>query len=418
VFTALSARPVHLAVQDAPHMIISDKKATRDHTKLHNRRLVFTSIYRNQQISRAEIARATDLTATTVSSVVSDLVAEGLVLEEASVPLTKGKPPILLSVNKNHRCILCLDLTSSSFRGAITNLGGEVQNRIRISNRGQTGDEALAAAFAVADALLASVAGSVMGIGVGSPGVVDPGTGIVRRAVNFGWRDLPLRDLLSDRYKLPTYVANASHAAVLAEYVFGRHKNTPDLVVVKVDHEVGAGIILNGQLFLGHGDGAGDIGHVRAVENGEPCTCGNSGCLETLCSSRAIVKRARAIARDDPGSLLHSFATHEEELDIDAVVRAYEAGDRAVGALVADVGHYLAVALSHLVGVLSVPWVLIAGSIANFGEPLMSAIDQEVRRRSFVSVLSQTSVERDSLGPDIVILGAAALFLHYHVGVM
>jgi predicted NBD/HSP70 family sugar kinase len=345
-----------LIFEDPRRMIIPNKKATRELTKLHNRRLVFTTnrrlvfttIYNHKEISRAEIARVTDLTATTVSNAVTDLIADGLVEEEASVRSTKGKPPTLLRVNKDAHHMICLDLTRSAFQGAIINLRGEILDRMSIPIQGRTGQAALDVAYELVDALLPAVPGSILGVGVGAPGIIDPGQGIVHRAVNFGWYDLPLRDLLVERYKLSTYIA--------------------DLVVVKVGHEVGAGIILIGQLFLGHGFGAGEIGHVTVVENGERCSCGNFGCLETVCSSRAVVKRAQSIARDTPESLLNRFSKTPEELDIDAVLRAFEAGDVALQSLVADVGHCLGVAIANLVGVLSVPFVLIAGSIGAFGE--------------------------------------------------
>ena len=402
-------------------MIIPNKKATRELTALHNRRLVFTTIYNHKQIHRAEIARVTDLTPTTVSKVVAELISDRLVEEEASVPSAKGKPPTPLRVNKDAHLMICLDLTRSAFQGAIINLRGEILGRANIPIQGRAGEAALDVAYALLDALLPTAAGSILGIGVGAPGIIDPGRGIVHRAVNFGWHDLPLQSLLAKRYELPTYVANASHAAVLAEYIFGRHKNSSDLVVVKVGHEVGAGIILNGQLFLGHGFGAGEIGHVRVIENGERCMCGNYGCLETVCSSRAVVKRAQAIALEDSNSLLNQFSasgTSRAVLDIGSVLRAFEAGDAALQPLVAELGHYLGVAIAHLVGVLSVPYVLIAGSVANFGPPLLDVINREVQDRSLAGMVSRTSVEMASLGPDIVLLGAAALLIHYNLGVL
>ena len=399
-------------------MIISDKKATRYHTQRHNRQLVFTTIYRHAPISRAGIARLTDLTATTVSNVVSELVAERLVAEQASVPSTHGKPPILLRVNTDGHRMICLDLAGSVFQGAIANLRGEILHRISIPIEGRTNEAALAVAYDLVDALLPAANSSVLGIGVGAPGIVDPENGLVHHAVNFGWNNLPLRTLLMERYNRPAYVANASHAAVLAEYVFGHRKNYPDLVVIKVDHEVGSGIMLNGKLLLGHGFGAGEIGHVRAVEDGEICTCGNLGCLETVCSSRAILKRAHAIARDNPDSVLHRFAGNAAELDLAAVIHAFEAGDVALQALVGEVGHYLGIAISHIVGALSPPYVLITGSVVGFGPPLIDIINQEVGRRSLASAVSHTRVEPAGLGSDVVLLGAAALLVHYNIGVL
>jgi N-acetylglucosamine repressor len=399
-------------------MIIPNKKATRELTALHNRRLVFSTIYNCKQIHRAEIARSTDLTATTVSKVVAGLVADGLVEEEASAPSARGKPPTLLRVRKDAYHMICLDLTRSAFEGAIINLRGEILERMSIPLQDRTGESALALAYDLVDALLRAATDPVLGIGVGAPGVVDPEQGIVHRAVNFEWYDLPLSSLLKEKYRLPVYIANASHVAVLAEHIFGRRKNQPDLVVVKVGHDVGAGIILNGQLFLGHAFGAGEIGHVRIVEDGELCMCGNMGCLETVCSSRAVARRAKTIARHHPDSLLNRLAPAPGRLEMETVLAAFEAGDAALQPLVAEVGHYLGMAIANLVGVLSVPYVLLAGSVAAFGQPLLDVINQEVAERSLARTVSQTCVEQASLGPDIVILGAAALLVHYDLGVL
>ena len=187
---------------------------------------------------------------------------------------------------------------------------------------------------------------------------------------------------------------------------------------LKVGHEVGAGIILNGQLFLGHGFGAGEIGHIKVVENGERCMCGNFGCLETVCSSRAVTKRAQAIAQKNPDSTLNRWASTPADLDFETVLQSFEAGDATLQSLVADVGHYLGVAISNLVGVLSVPYVLMAGSVSKFGQPLLDVISQEVENRSLARMVSRTRVELASLGPDIVLLGAAALLVHYDLGVL
>lgn len=394
------------------------RKATRELTKLHNRRLVFTTIYNARHVSRADIVRLTDLTPTTVSNVVAELLERHLVIEDGVAPLPRGKPPAMLQVNKDAYHMLCLDLDRASFQGALVNLRGEILSQHSVHLNGRTGDAALSVAFDLIDALWPLTKRAVLGIAVGAPGILDPQEGVVHRAVNFEWYDLPLRQILQDRYHLPVYIANSDHAAVLAEYIFGRRRNTPDLVVVKVGYGIGAGIILNGDLFLGHRFGAGEIGHMMVVENGERCMCGNFGCLETVSSSRAIVKRAQAIARDNPASPLHKFAPTPEDLDIRAVLRAYEAGESALQPVVAEVGHYLGIAIANLVSVLSVPYVLIAGSVSNFGKPLLDAITKEVYARSLARMVSQTIVEVASLGDQIVLLGAAGLLLRHEMGIV
>jgi len=394
------------------------QKATREKTKQHNRRLVLKTIYNHKQISRAEIARLTALTATTVSSVAAELIDSGLVEEGAPVSSARGKPPTLLAMVKDAYHMVCLDLARSTFQGAIINLRGEILERMSMPVNGRTGDAALALVYALIDALLPAGNSSILGIGIGAPGILDPTHGIVRNAVNFDWYDLPLHDLLADRYHLPVQIANDNHAAVLAEYTFGHRSDNPDLVVVKVAHGVGAGIILNGRLFLGGGFGAGEIGHVAVVENGEQCTCGNFGCLETVASSRAIVKQARAIAQENPDSLLKQLAATPDEIDITVVLRAIEDGDQTLQPIVAGVGHYLGVALANVVGVLGVPHIVIAGSVASLGQPLLDLINREVQQRSLVRMVSQTEVEMGTLGADIVILGAAALLMYHELGVV
>ncbi|MGC8877709.1 MAG: ROK family transcriptional regulator [Anaerolineae bacterium] len=399
-------------------MMHPQRKATRELTKLHNRRLVFTTIYNAKQISRADIARLTDLTPTTVSGVVAELMEKRLVVEDGMATLPRGKPPAMLHVNKDAYHMLCLDLAKASFQGALVNLRGEILYQRSIHLGGRTGDAALSVAFELIDSLLPIASSPILGIAVGAPGIIDPDRGIVHRAVNFEWHDLPLRQMFQERYPVPVYIANASYAAVLAEYTFGRRRNVPDLVVVKVGYDVGAGIILNGEPFLGHRFGAGEIGHMVVVENGERCMCGNFGCLETVASSRAIVRRAQEIARDSPASLLHAFAPSPTKLDIRAVLRAYEAGEPALQPVVAEVGHYLGLAIANLVSVLSVPYVLIAGSVSNFGQPLLDAITKEVYARSLARTVSQTVIETASLGAEIVLLGAAGLLLRHEMGVV
>lgn len=392
------------------------QKATRKQTRAHNSHLVLKTIYDCGQISRADIARATRLTRPTVSDVVADLMERGLVEEVGHGPSAGGKPPILLSVVDDSRHLIGIDLASGEFRGAVVNLRGEIRHRVNLPLRGQDGDVALALVYELIDDLVAATNSPLLGIGIGTPGLMDVMNGVVRRAVNLDWQDLPLRSLLQERYGLPVYVANDCQVAALAEYTFGEGKGVENLVVVKVEHGIGAGIVLNGRLFYGDTFGAGEIGHVAVVENGQQCRCGNFGCLETVASARAIIQRAQAIAQNDPRSLLHQFVASSEEITIDAVCQAFEAGDEVVREMILEVGRYLGIAAANLVGVLSTRRILIAGSVACFGRAWLDKIRQEMVKRSLAMVAGETEVGISSIGPDIVILGASALVLTYELG--
>jgi len=378
--------------------------------------LVLKTIYDRGEISRADVARATRLTRPTVSDVVAELMEKGLVEEVGHGPSAGGKPPILLSVADDSRHVIGIDLAAGEFRGGVVNLRGDVKHQVNVPLRGRDGDAALALVYELVDELIAATDSHLLGIGIGTPGLMDAMNGVVRWAVNLNWQNLPLRSLLQERYGLPVYVANDSQVAALAEYTFGENRGGRNLIVIKIGHGIGAGIVLDGRLFYGDTFGAGEIGHVTVVENGRQCRCGNSGCLETVASVGAIIQRAQTIAQNNPHSLLHRFAASPEEITVDAVCQAFEAGDEAVRQVILEAGRYLGIAVANLIGVLSTRRIMIAGNISCFGEAWLETIQQEMVRRALEVVASKTEVGVSSIGPNIVFLGASALVLTYELG--
>jgi glucokinase-like ROK family protein len=379
--------------------------------------LVLKTIYESGQISRADIARTTRLTPPTVSAVVTDLMEQGLIKEIGYAPSTGGKRPLLLGMVDDARHLIGLNLARDSFSGAVINLRGEIRHRVQVPLDGRDGDVALVLVYDMVAALVEAASSPLLGIGIGAPGLVDAVHGVMVQAVNLEWRDVPLGRLLRELYDLPVYMANNCQVAALAEHTFGSSEDTAkDLVVISVGWGVGAGIVINGQLLYGQPLGAGEIGHVTVVEDGERCQCGNCGCLETVVSTRAIVRRARAIAQADPGSHLSQFAANPESITFDTVCQVFDAGDRAVRQMMRDVGRTLGIAAANLVGVLGSCRILISGRVTSFGTFLLDAVREEMIRRCFSSVARDTEIGFVSLGPDIVLLGASALLLPSELG--
>jgi N-acetylglucosamine repressor len=396
------------------------KKATRQHTKNHNKRLILKTIYDRGSISRASVARLTRLARTTVSDAVAELMEEQLVEEIGHGPSVGGKPPILLSIVASARCLIGVDLLAAGneFRGGVLDLRGKIIHSSSVAVIGRDSETALQQMYELIDRLVAACSSPILGIGIGMPGLMDTQRGIVRKTVNLDWQEFPLKDLLETRYRLPVYVANDSQLAALGEYTFGNGQKSSNLVVVKVGRGTSAGIVLNGQLHYGDRFGAGEIGHVAVVENGEPCLCGNYGCLETVASSRAIIKRAKAIAQSDPHSTLHRFATRPEEITTEVILQAFQAGDEALQQLITEVGRYLGIVVANMVGILNVERILISGSLARFGETLLEPIRQVMRQRALSMLANETQVDLGTLGQDSVIQGAAALILSHELGLV
>lgn len=361
------------------------------------------TIYEHGPISRAEVSRLTRLARPTVSNVVADLLAEGLVAEVGRAPSRGGKRATWLSVVDKARLVIGLDLGRKDFRGAIIDLRGRVVQSRTLSRVPSDGPTALQRVYGLIDDLLAHVDHPLLGIAIGTPGLVDADQGIVRQAVNLDWRDVPLGDLLSERYAVPAYVANDAQAAAFGEYIFGNSQGDGDLVVISVGWGVGAGVVVRGQLLTGNPYGAGEIGHVRVVEDGVRCQCGQVGCLETEINTRAIIRKVQSL----PG--MSNSLTFEE------VMNLFDAGHDGVRDVVRQVGDLAGMVAAMITGVLGGCRVLLAGRITCFGDVLLDAVRDSITRRVMPALAERTLVGFSTLGSDSVLQGAAALLLHHEL---
>jgi N-acetylglucosamine repressor len=384
-------------------------KATHQQTKRHNRDLVLKTIFDNATISRAEIARTTRLTRTTVSDVVAGFLAEGLVEEVGVGSSLGGKSPILLSLVKDSRYMISLNLGYDQFCGAVVNLRGEIKETETLPVSGRDGEQALTLVYEILDRLTKKSWAPLVGIGAGTPGLINTREGLVVNAVNLDWQNLPLAKLLRARYHLPVYLLNDSQAAAIGEFVYGgKHKSDENLVVINVKHGIGAGIIINGQLFQGDGGGAGEIGHVVVQEGGLPCRCGRRGCLETVASARAVVQRARSLAAEDPGSTL---SRNPNAIDLDSLLEAFNSGDALASHVVLDAARYLGSSIAGLVGTLNIRKFVLTGDMTRFGSSWLDAVRESLASGTLASLARETEVEIGLSDVEGCILGASALLL-------
>jgi len=395
------------------------RKATHQQTRAHNAALVLRALYDFGPISRADVARLSGLTRTTVGDVVGDLIADGLAREVGRGPSTGGKAPILIELIDDARHVIGLDLGEFVFQAGLVDLRGRIQRTIDRPVAGLSGEESIAVVHEMIEELAAEADGTLLGIGVGTPGIVDAGTGTIRRAVNLGWDDLPLAEILRSRHGVPVEVANDSRAAALAIELFSG-KRTSNLVAVKVGRGIGAGVVLGGELFHGDRYGAGEIGHVVVDDDGAECRCGRFGCLETVASSRAIVQRATEAATAEPDSALgrRLAAAPNGELTLDDVRTELDAGDEPTRCIIVAAARFLGRALAGVIGVLDVERVVLHGSVADLGPVWLETVRDEAHRRSGllpggVSIEGAGAVAE--LG-DLVVLGASAVLLTAELG--
>jgi N-acetylglucosamine repressor len=386
-------------------------KATHRGTRRSNERLVLRTVHEVGPLSRADVARATGLTRTSVSDLVEGLLDEGLVAEAGTGPSTGGKAPILLRVPADARQLVGVDVDRDRLSGVVVNLQGEVSARDTRDLHDRNGAEALDELESLVLSLAEVADRPLVGVGVGTPGLVDTATGVVRWAVGLDWRDEPVGERLAAASGLPVVIVNDSQAAAMAEWAFGRHDTSSAMVVVKVGAGIGAGIVIGGRVYTGDDAGAGEIGHTRVVDEGEACRCGSSGCLETVASLRAVLARAQrdAASRSD-WSLSGTDVTHE------ALLTAFQAGDRVARELVLDAAQPLGRMLGTMIGMLGARDIVLVGPMTDFGEPWLDRVRAEAGRSALPVLAERSTIHLGRTGDDVVELGAAAMLMTSELG--
>jgi len=369
-------------------------KVLPEHARSHNRSLVLQTLYRSGERSRADLARETGLTRVTISDLVAELLAEGLVIElgqrESARP---GKPAVLLDIDRTAHQIVGVDLSDHDrFRGAVMDLDGELLATAEVSleegdGESATGETAVAKVRALVQQLVAAATAPILGIGVGSPGVVDL-TGTILTAPNLGWTDVRLQDDLHRLTGLPVVVANDANAAVLAEHSYGGA--TGDMMLIRVGHGIGAGLIIAGTLVYGSHFAAGEIGQVMV---------GTDLGLDATYTREQVLEHWLSVPQLRRG------------------IREAETAGRDATPVLREDGQRLGIALAPVVGALNLSELVLSGPTDLLDGPLAEATIHTLRNRTMAENHADLAVRMTTQGQDIVLRGAAVLVLSGQLGV-
>ncbi len=365
-----------------------DAKLLPEQARRHNRSLILQTLYRDGTRSRADLARITGLTKVSVSHVVEDLLAEEMLRETGVLEVAgRGKPPMMLEFNNEAFQTIAIDLSHSTlFRGAVMDPKGKVFRRADLAIEGRQGQDALQLVEELIEELRGMLTEPLLGIGIGTPGVVNS-SGVVLRAQSLGWDRIDLRSILSERFHCHVSVANDAHLAVEAERSYAT--GTADMVLIRIGHEVGAGLLLGGARVVGSRFAAGEIGHVLAGSAPElECTCGKRGCLETVLASARL----------------------------DAALKLCT-GDHERHNVLVEAGTALGFVLAPLVAALDLSEIVLSGPRLILDGPLSEAVRSTVRDRALGLSVAAVRVRMTELGDDIVLRGATTQVMREQLGI-
>ena len=260
----------------------------------------------------------------------------------------------------------------------------------------------------------------VIGVGVGAPGPLDRAKGLVVVAPNLGWKNFPLRDRISERLRLPVTLDNDANCATVGEWWQGAARGGTNVVGMTIGTGIGGGVIIDGKLFHGASDVAGEIGHTTIDLNGRHCKCGNYGCLEAYASGPAIATRAREVlVREETASLLPSLVGGKlDSITAETVYKAAQQGDAVASEIVRDTARYLGAGIANLLNILNADVVVVAGGVTQAGDALFVPLRAEVRRRAFRPAVDATRIVAGELPGTAGVVGAVATFKMAHLGAL
>ena len=370
-----------------------------------NERIVLGLLRQQGPISRAELARRSTLSRSTVSSIIATLLASDVVHETGIGNSQGGRRPIMIEFNYQSGFVIGIELGNTTLTVLLTDLAATVLRRVHVPFDITNSPEAcIAQVIAQVNLVLKEARVSrakIVGIGVGVPGPLAYASGRpVAPPVMPGWHDIPLRKLLEDALGMRVFVENDANLGALAEHRWGAAQGCDNVAYLYLGSVgIGCGLILDGRLYRGDIGSAGEIGHLMIEEDGPACRCGAFGCLEAIAGIPAILKRAEAIGLPCR--------------QIDDVIRLAEQGNRQAVALLESTGEYLGIAIANILNMINPACVAIGGALSEAGELLLKPVRRTLRRRGLAIAVEHVAIVSGALGYEVVAIGAVSIVVHH-----
>jgi predicted NBD/HSP70 family sugar kinase/biotin operon repressor len=377
-------------------------RTSLERLRASNRRAVLHSLAAAGPQSRADLARATGLSRTTVSSLVQDLISAGQAVETSDRGRPhkggSGRPPVLVAATSAQGTVAGIDIGHHHVRVAIADQAGTVLGEdVRPLDVDGHGSATLALVTGMVRSLARSSGtdlATLHGVGLCIPAPIDRRSAQIRSGVMPGWRDLAPAEQLQERLGVPVSADNDANLGALAELHHGAAHGTGDFVYLKLASGVGAGLVLGGRLYRGATGIAGELGHVQIAEHGRVCRCGNRGCLETEVSV--------------PRLLEHVQPTHHERLSVEHLLELDRDGDAGVRRVLGDAGRTVGRALADLCNSLN-PTMLVIGGPLGSAASLVDGVRAAVDRYAQPNTAAAVRVVSAALGERAEITGAVTM---------
>ncbi len=369
---------------------------------------IMNTIRRQGLISKADIAKVTGLTPATVTNITAKLMDLGLILEDGIGQSSGGRRPLLLKINPDIAQLIIIHIRSEKIIGYLVDpsLGVQYTEVKRI--KGFKKDEVLEVMLTIVANCQQMAMSVVLAVGIVLRGPVKSQEGISVFAPNIGWKNVPLKTIIEEKVGIPAFVENDAKALINGEYYYGTEKDANSMILLKVSHGIGSGIMFNGRIYRGINGSAGEVGHTTIDISGPVCSCGNYGCLEALASENALVEMVVKAIKEGQTSLVYNMVNGElTDVIPEIIYKAADAGDEVAIRALGQVARYLGIGIANLVNIFNPKIVVIGGGIVKARQYIEDIVWQTVLDRSFESSSSVLDIRFSTFATVNTMKGAA-----------
>lgn len=343
----------------------------RDLMRAINRARIIEIIRTAGLVSRVDLAAESGLSKASVTGITAELIKEGLIIEKQSGEYEGGRRPRLLGLNPEGAYVVGVNLSILEISVVIMNLEATILASAGqpLENRNYSVDE-------ITDLMVTTVQtcmwdgnfarDRISGVGIGVPGPVFTGSGIIRFLPNYGWENVNLRDRVESRLGLPCYIDNSSNTMAAAERWFGLGKGVDNFLVVTLLNGVGLGIVVNGHIYRGAEGTAGEFGHTIVVPDGPLCRCGRKGCIESFVGMISLIRDAKIAAETGKWQ-----PADPDRITFDTLVEELRRGNPVIAEIFSKAGTILGLGVSHLVALFNPSRIIVTGTSVKAGDYLL-----------------------------------------------
>ncbi|WP_371371635.1 ROK family transcriptional regulator [Sporomusa aerivorans] len=369
---------------------------------------ILNIIRRHGPVSRAEIARSTGLTPPTVATITNKLIDAQLVMDNKIGESSGGRRPLLLTVNPAAGQVIIIHIRSFKMIGYVVDaaFGVHFEHTVSIRDCNQAAVLDLIQQLIDECRYRASLPPQAIGVVVRGPVRVREGISVF--APNIGWKNVPLKYIIEEKNRLPVFVENDANILAYGEYYFGEAKDANSLVLLKVAHGIGGGIMFNGALYRGITGSAGEVGHTVIDMAGPLCSCGNNGCMEAMASETALIRLVAGAIQNGQFSIVDELVKGNlAAISPEDIYQAADDGDALALEMLSRVAGYLGIGIANLVNVFNPELVVISGGLAKAKRYIEKKVWETVDRRSFESCSSVLEIRYSTRTSVITMKGSA-----------